>query len=117
MGGNKAKVANYGTSRVVDSNATMSMMVMGTPIYMAPEILSGERYSFAADVYSFGLTMYAVCDRVRFVVVVVVVVVVEVACAVWKDILVCLIPPLPHAETSLQQTGAPASRPYCKSVQ
>ena len=64
MGGNKAKIANYGTSRVIDSNATMSMM--GTPIYMAPEILSGERYSFAADVYSFGLTMYAVCDRVRF---------------------------------------------------
>ena len=64
MSGNKAKVANYGTSRVIDSNATMSMM--GTPIYMAPEILSGERYSFAADVYSFGLTMYAVCDRVRF---------------------------------------------------
>ena len=116
MSGNKAKVANYGTSRVVDSNATMSMMVMGTPIYMAPEILSGERYSFAADVYSFGLTMYAVCDRVRFVVFVFVVVV-EVACAVSKDILVCLIPPLPHAETSLQQTGAPASRPYCKSVQ
>ena len=114
MSGNKAKVANYGTSRVVDSNATMSMMVMGTPIYMAPEILSGERYSFAADVYSFGLTMYAVCDRGRFVVVVVVV---EVACAVWKDILVCLIPPLPYAETSLQQTGAPTSRPYCKSVQ
>ena len=64
MSGNKAKVANYGTSRVVDSNATMSMMVMGTPIYMAPEILSGERYSFAADVYSFGLTVYAVCNRV-----------------------------------------------------
>ena len=64
MNGNKAKVANYGTSRVIDSNATMSMT--GTPIYTAPEILRGERYSFAADVYSFGLTTYAVCDRVRF---------------------------------------------------
>ena len=64
MKGSKAKVANYGTSRVIDYNATMSMR--GTPIYMAPEVLSGERYTFAADVYSFGLTMYAVCDRVRF---------------------------------------------------
>ena len=60
--GNTAKIANYGTSRIVDRNATMSMR--GTPIYMAPEILRGERYSFAADVYSFGLTVYAVCNRV-----------------------------------------------------
>lgn len=64
MKGNKAKVANYGTSRVIDLNATMSMI--GTPIYTAPEVLRGERYTFAADIYSFGLTMYAVCERVRF---------------------------------------------------
>ncbi len=64
MKGIKAKVANYGTSRVIDSNATMS--IVGTPIYTAPEVLRGERYTFAADIYSFGLTMYAVCERVRF---------------------------------------------------
>ena len=36
----------------------------GTLIYQAPELSRGERYGFAADVFSFALTMYEVCDRV-----------------------------------------------------
>ena len=59
-----AKVADYGVSRVID--ATQTMTLVGTPLYQAPEISRGERYGFAADVYSFALTMYAVCDRVGF---------------------------------------------------
>lgn len=61
-----AKVADYGISRVVDATETMTLV--GTPLYQAPEISRGERYGFAADVYSFALTMYAVCDRVGLLV-------------------------------------------------
>ena len=56
-----AKVADYGTSRVADTSKTMTFA--GTLVYIAPEISRFERYSFPADVYSFGLTMYALCDR------------------------------------------------------
>ena len=56
-----AKIADYGISRV-SSESTMSSK--GTMIYTAPEVSRGERYGFAADVYSFALTMYELCDRV-----------------------------------------------------
>ena len=59
-----AKVADYGISRVATADATMTHK--GTFIYCAPEISRGERYGFAADIYSFAITMYELCDRVSF---------------------------------------------------
>ena len=59
-----AKIADYGISRVATLDATMT--IKGTLIYQAPELSRGERYGFAADIFSFALTMYEVCDRVRF---------------------------------------------------
>lgn len=38
------------------SNGRLSHMV-GTLVYMAPEVLSGKPHSFAADVYAFGITI------------------------------------------------------------
>lgn len=38
------------------SNGRLSHMV-GTLVYMAPEVLSGKPHSFAADVYAFGITV------------------------------------------------------------
>ena len=60
---NNAKIADFGISRIADTNAAMT--IKGTLVYQAPEVSRGERYGFAADVYSFALTMYEVCDRVR----------------------------------------------------
>ena len=37
----------------------------GTFLYQAPEISRAERYGFAADIFSFGITMYEVCNKVR----------------------------------------------------
>ena len=57
-----AKIADYGISRVADIGGDMT--IKGTLIYQAPELSRGERYGFAADVYSFAITMYELCDRV-----------------------------------------------------
>ena len=35
--------------------------VIGTPHYMAPEMMESKGYSFAADVWSLGVTMYEIC--------------------------------------------------------
>ena len=59
-----AKIADYGISREATLDQTMTCV--GTLLYQAPEISKGERYGFAADVFSFALTAYSVCDRVRW---------------------------------------------------
>lgn len=39
---------------------TKNSMLIGTPAYMAPEILTDEKYSQAADVYAFALIVYEI---------------------------------------------------------
>eukprot|EP00163_Fabomonas_tropica_P006392 TRINITY_DN1595_c0_g1_i4.p1 TRINITY_DN1595_c0_g1~~TRINITY_DN1595_c0_g1_i4.p1 ORF type:complete len:608 (+),score=82.55 TRINITY_DN1595_c0_g1_i4:147-1970(+) len=53
----RAKVCDFGLSRDISSDATMTKMV-GTPHWMAPEILKGEKYSEKADVYSYALLLW-----------------------------------------------------------
>ncbi|ELP85467.1 tyrosine protein kinase, putative [Entamoeba invadens IP1] len=57
-----AKLTDFGSSRNVNlltTNMTFTKGI-GTPVYMAPEVLRQEKYKKAADVYSFGITMYEV---------------------------------------------------------
>lgn len=41
-------------------------MNVGTPIYMSPEQIKGEKYGYSSDIYSFGMTMFNIltldCD-------------------------------------------------------
>jgi len=53
-----AKVSDFGSSAVYDGMAE-TMTMTGTPIYMAPEIVRGERYDGSADVYSFAVLCFA----------------------------------------------------------
>ncbi|ELP92541.1 protein serine/threonine kinase, putative [Entamoeba invadens IP1] len=55
-----AKLSDFGSARNVNllmSNLTFTKDV-GTPKYMAPELLNGQKYSIAADVYSLGITFF-----------------------------------------------------------
>ncbi|EGD82008.1 TKL protein kinase [Salpingoeca rosetta] len=36
---------------------------VGTPLYMAPEALTGDKYSFEADIFSFGVLMWEVATQ------------------------------------------------------
>jgi len=49
------KLADFGEAREVDVDTTMTQV--GTPLYVAPEVLKGYRYTTKADVYSFALTV------------------------------------------------------------
>jgi serine/threonine protein kinase len=49
------KVADFGISTV--SSRTTQMTCIGTPVYMAPEVLLKNKYSMKADVYSFGVVI------------------------------------------------------------
>ncbi|ELP92551.1 tyrosine protein kinase, putative [Entamoeba invadens IP1] len=55
-----AKLTDFGSSRNVNmlqTNMTFTKGI-GTPIYMAPEILKQEKYKKSADIYSFAMTMF-----------------------------------------------------------
>jgi NIMA (never in mitosis gene a)-related kinase len=58
----RVKVADFGLGRLVEGDGTFAAASkVGTPLYMPPEILRGERYGPKADVYSLGCVMYEVC--------------------------------------------------------
>ena len=57
-----AKLTDFGASRNVNmlmTNMTFTKGV-GTPTYMAPEILNKEKYKMPADIFSFAVTMYQI---------------------------------------------------------
>lgn len=55
------RITDFGVSRVQQND--MKMTLIGTPFWMAPEVLSGKEYSEKADVYSFALIIYELVTR------------------------------------------------------
>jgi len=53
------KISDFGEARAALENATMTRV--GTPIYVAPEIVKGDHYSGKADVFSFAMAILQFC--------------------------------------------------------
>ena len=52
-------VMDFGLARAIEEpGLTQSGVIMGTPFYMSPEQLNGERLDERSDVYSIGLILY-----------------------------------------------------------
>jgi serine/threonine-protein kinase len=54
------KLTDFGIAMSMEegSNITRDGYIVGTPIYMAPEMFQGGSASVKSDVYSFGITFY-----------------------------------------------------------
>ncbi len=53
------KLIDFGIAQTVDSmHLTRDGFIVGTPIYMAPEIFEGEEANMKSDIYSFGVMAY-----------------------------------------------------------
>ncbi|RGB36670.1 kinase-like domain-containing protein [Rhizophagus diaphanus] len=61
---NKICISDMGLCREVSNiSNTDETKVYGVMPYVAPEVLRGKPYTQAADIYSFGMTMYFVATR------------------------------------------------------
>uniref|UniRef100_A0A914NIJ6 Protein kinase domain-containing protein n=1 Tax=Meloidogyne incognita TaxID=6306 RepID=A0A914NIJ6_MELIC len=53
----RLKIADFGISKDIPDCSTF-LTQCGTPCYMAPEVVEGQRYDKSADVFSLGAIMY-----------------------------------------------------------
>lgn len=51
----QVKLADFGFAREVDRNNRRRSAVIGTPYYMAPEVITGSKYDFKIDIWSLGM--------------------------------------------------------------
>jgi serine/threonine-protein kinase len=52
------KVMDFGIARIVESSLTKTGSVIGTPAYMSPEQVGGEKVDARSDVFSLGVILY-----------------------------------------------------------
>ena len=52
------KLGDFGFCKNLNSADQMARTMLGSPIYMAPEVLRGEIYSNKADIWSLGVVLY-----------------------------------------------------------
>jgi serine/threonine-protein kinase len=52
------KLGDFGLARLVASQATRSGVLLGSPAYMAPELLAGAPPAAASDLYALGATLF-----------------------------------------------------------
>ena len=54
----RIKIGDLGVSRVVQDERMLVKSRVGTPLFLAPELVAKRPYSFAVDVWSIGCVMY-----------------------------------------------------------
>lgn len=57
-------VGDFDTAKSIGQKAAQHTLI-GTPGYMAPEVLQGHKYGFPVDVFSFGMVMYELLTHHR----------------------------------------------------
>jgi hypothetical protein len=59
------KVVDFGIAHVSGSTLTQTGMVLGTPSYLAPEVIASGRIDHRADIWSLGVVLYEVLTGIR----------------------------------------------------
>ncbi|KAK3239087.1 hypothetical protein CYMTET_50962 [Cymbomonas tetramitiformis] len=54
-------LGDFGLSKQLQHTFDMAKTPIGTPFYMAPEVMEGKPYSFKGDVWALGCVLYELC--------------------------------------------------------
>ena len=55
---NLVKVGDFGISTELAATGDLAQTAIGTPYYLAPELINGEGYEYKADVWALGVLLY-----------------------------------------------------------
>ena len=58
LGTDQVKLADFGVARLNDAQLTRTGVTLGTPSYMAPELLAGATANGASDAYALGVMLF-----------------------------------------------------------
>ncbi len=60
---NMIRLSDFGSARRMEDKLETFTKGVGTPIYMAPEILLSKRYNKEADIYSYGVLLWVIITQ------------------------------------------------------
>eukprot|EP00906_Rhabdomonas_costata_P009016 RCo012781 len=58
VGNGNVKIGDFGISKVLSTTSMYAFSLMGTPSYIAPELMVGQPYSFGVDLWALGCILY-----------------------------------------------------------
>lgn len=60
---NRIKLGDFGIAKVLSHTRENAKTFIGTPYYLAPEIIESKPYSFKGDIWSMGVVLYELCKK------------------------------------------------------
>lgn len=57
------RIGDFGISKVMECTNAFAKTFVGTPYYLAPEVISEKPYAWPADVWAMGCILYHLCAR------------------------------------------------------
>uniref|UniRef100_A0A6T7QL64 non-specific serine/threonine protein kinase n=1 Tax=Hanusia phi TaxID=3032 RepID=A0A6T7QL64_9CRYP len=59
------KLGDFGVAKRLNTAQPMAVSVVGTPLYLSPELCNGQPYDAKSDVWACGVLLYEICSQGR----------------------------------------------------